>query len=122
MDRISGVTKSQTQLSKHTLKSYKGKKKRNFVKDLPVTNYMSMFFDYLLLFDCLGAEQIFQCGVVILTLDLHLGGSYFLSGIAICILICHNLLYINTNLILKNIVTFLQYNSISSYVVLNHIY
>ena len=53
---------------------------------------------------------------------IYIWGGYFLSEIAICILIYHNLLYINTNLILKNTVTFLQYNSISSYIVLYHIY
>ena len=54
------------------------KKNRNFVQDLPVTIYVSMVFDYLLLFHCLGVEQIFQCGIAILTLDLlHLGGLFF---------------------------------------------
>ena len=46
----------------------------------------------------------------------YIWGGYFFSGIAICILIYHSLPYINTNLILKHTVTFLQYHSISSYV------
>lgn len=99
------------------LKSYKGKMNRNFAKDLPLIFCMSLlfFFDYLFLFDCLGIEQILLVWLYNSCVDLLYLGGYFRRGIVIRILIHHSLLYMKTNVILENIVNFLQYNSIPSY-------
>lgn len=98
-------------------KILRGQKEQKFCQR-PAFDFLyvsSLFFDYLFLFDCLGIEQILLVWLYNSCVDLLYLGGYFRRGIVIRILIHHSLLYMKTNVILENIVNFLQYNSIPSY-------